>query len=386
LPVRIKALPEGTITPVRSVLMTVENTDPKCFWLTNYLETLLVQCWYPCTVATQSLEIKKVIAKYLLKTGCTDMSQILFKLHDFGYRGSTSQESAAIGASAHLLNFMGTDTVAGIELILNYYNNQIGYMPGFSIPATEHSTITSWGREHEVDAYENMLKEYPKGTIACVSDSYNIYEACWKLWGTELKEQVLNRDGVLVIRPDSGNPPDVILKILNILGEYFGYSVNRAGYKVLNDKIRIIQGDGVNYQTIIDVYENITKAHSSVMGEGRYVGKWAAENISFGSGGALLQKMDRDTQKFAFKCSSITIAGEEHDVYKNPITDPGKISKKGRFKMVLVDGEWDVEPEWSVAKDELITVYENGNLCYNQNFEDIRIRVASGNHLNTASK
>ncbi len=295
LPVKIKAVPEGTVVPVRNVLMTIENTDPKCFWLTNYLETLLSQIWYPCTVATNSMEIRNLIHSFTEPT--SENTNVDFKLHDFGYRGVSSQETSAIGSASHLLSFRGTDTLSSIKFIMEYYNTD--KMPGFSVPASEHSTITSWGREREVDAYKNMLEKYPTGPMACVSDSYNIYEACWKLWGTELKDMVLERDGVLIIRPDSGNPPDVVLKVLNILGEFFGYTENELGFKVLNPKVRVIQGDGVNYEMIREIYEAITRDYGSA----NFMGKWAAENIGFGSGGALLQKMDRDTQKFAFKCS-----------------------------------------------------------------------------------
>ena len=142
LPIRIKAVAEGTPVAVSNVLMTIENTDPKCFWLTNYLETLLVQVWYPSTVATLSRDNKKNINKYLVETG--DPAGLMFKCHDFGYRGVSSDESAQMGGAAHLVNFMGTDTVAGIVYAQAYYTAD---MIGFSIPASEHSTITSWGRE-----------------------------------------------------------------------------------------------------------------------------------------------------------------------------------------------------------------------------------------------
>jgi nicotinamide phosphoribosyltransferase len=210
LPVRIKAVPEGTPVPSFNVLMTVENTDPACYWLTNYLETLLVQVWYGSTVATQSREIRHLITKYLNRTGTSNLSiddpvdtACAFKLHDFGFRGVSSVESAGIGGAAHLINFKGTDTLAGLLFAQKYYNEP---MAGFSIPAAEHSTITSWGQEHEVDALRNMLSQFPNGTVAVVSDSFNIFEACSDLWGGQLRDEVLMRNGTLVIRPDSGDP------------------------------------------------------------------------------------------------------------------------------------------------------------------------------------
>ena len=152
LPLTIKAVPEGTVVGVKNVLMTVENTDPKCFWLTNYVETLLVQVWHAMTVCTHSREQKKVIAAYLAKTG--DVGGLGFKLHDFGFRGVSSVESAGTGACAHLVNFLGTDTVAGLVVAREYYGCRTA---GFSIPASEHSTITAWGRADEAKALENML-------------------------------------------------------------------------------------------------------------------------------------------------------------------------------------------------------------------------------------
>ncbi|MBC7865464.1 MAG: nicotinate phosphoribosyltransferase, partial [Bacteroidia bacterium] len=246
LPVKIKAVAEGTPVPYSNVMLTVENTDPECFWLTNFLESLLVQVWYPCTVATQSREIKKVILKYLEKTG--DVSLIDFKLHDFGFRGVSSVESASIGGAAHLLNFMGSDTIAGLSFIQDFYNTEGVF--GFSIPAAEHSTITSWGKENEAAAYKNMLDQYSEGLVAVVSDSYDVYNACEKIWGEELKENILKRNGTLVIRPDSGIPKEVVLKIVEILGKKFGFEKNAKGYKVLHPKVRVIQGDGVNYESI----------------------------------------------------------------------------------------------------------------------------------------
>ncbi|KAJ8301275.1 hypothetical protein KUTeg_020262 [Tegillarca granosa] len=213
LPLRIKAVPEGEVIPFKNVLLTVENTDPHCYWLTNYFETLLVQVWYPMTVATNSRYQKEIIAKYLDETA-DDLSGLPFKLHDFGFRGSSSVESAGIGGAAHLVNFQGTDTIAGISTAKQYYGCE---MAGFSIPAAEHSTITTWGQDGELEAFNNMLTKFPSGPMACVSDSYNIWNACEKVWGEDLKDTIIKRGengGVLVVRPDSGDPPEVVVKDL----------------------------------------------------------------------------------------------------------------------------------------------------------------------------
>ena len=273
LPIIIKAVPEGTNVPARNVLMTVENTDPELPWVTNYVETLLSMIWYPSTVATQSRYMRLRVLNYLEATG--DTSLIDFKVHDFGFRGSTSVESAGIGDSAHLVSFKGTDTFQGIRVARKYYGEP---MAGFSIPAAEHSTITSWGYENEKDAYANMLKAFPTGLVAVVSDSYDIYNACREIWGKELKEAVLARDGVLVVRPDSGYPPDVVVRVLQILGDAFGYEVNKKGYKVLNPKVRVIQGDGIDYEMLDKVLVAMK------------IAGWSADNVAFGSGGGLLQR------------------------------------------------------------------------------------------------
>ena len=357
LPIRIKAVPEGKVIPTHNVMMTVENTDPNCFWLTNFLETLLLQLWYPSTVATISREVKKLINLYLEETG--DPSTIDFKLHDFGFRGVSSVDSASIGGAAHLINFMGTDTVAALTFIQNYYGNEDD-MFGFSIPAAEHSTITSWGKDHEVDAYENMLAQYPEGLVAVVSDSYDIYNACEKLWGGLLKEQILARKGTLVVRPDSGEPKDVVLKVAEILGEKIGFTINQKGYKVLHPNIRIIQGDGVNYESIGEILTHL-KNHG-----------WSADNVAFGMGGALLQKVNRDTQKFAFKCSSATINGKEQEVFKDPITDHGKLSKKGRMKLVFENNTYQTKSLDESGEDILETVFENGAILKEISFGEVK--------------
>ena len=273
LPVTIKAVPEGMVIPTGNVLVYIHNNGgEQTRWLTNYLETLLLQVWYPITVGTLSREIKKVFIKYLKKTTDYNKEQITgivnFMLHDFGFRGVSSVESSGVGGLAHLVNFRGSDTATAVILGQEIYNTD--EMLAFSIPASEHSTITSWGEENEVKAYENMLDAYPTGIRACVSDSYNILRACEELWGTQLREKVLNLNGRLVIRPDSGDPVQTLKRIFNILWDKFGGRINSKGFKVLDDHIRVIQGDGVNYESIIEILDMMVE-------EG-----FSAENIVFG--------------------------------------------------------------------------------------------------------
>lgn len=366
LPVKIRAVPEGSVIPLHNIIMSVESTDPKVFWLVNWLETMLVRVWYPTTVATQSFEIKNMIYKHLTNTAENPDDLINFKLHDFGYRGASSEESALIGGMAHLVNFMGSDTIAGILGARKYYNEE---MAAFSIPATEHSTITSWGKDREEDAYRNIIELYgngPSPLYACVSDSYDIFNAAKNIWGGTLKQEVLNAKNTLVIRPDSGQPDQVILQLCEILGEQFGFEKNSLGYKVLHPKVRIIQGDGVNRDSIEDVLD-VLKAHG-----------WSGENIGFGMGGALLQDLNRDTLKFAFKCSSVTTDGKEVEVYKTPIGDTSKNSKRGKLDLVnMKDNEVVTvfRNDGYDAPSIMLDVFENGKILHESTFAEIRERT-----------
>lgn len=377
IPMIIRAVPEGTVVPTKNVLMTVESTDPKCFWVVSWFETLLMRLWYPITVATQSREVKKVIKQYLDVTSDTPEADLPFKLHDFGSRGVSSRESAAIGGAAHLVNFMGSDTVDGIVFANRYYGAE---MAGFSIPAAEHSSVTSWGRDNEEDAYRNMLTQFgrPGSILAVVSDSYNIYNACTNLWGARLKEEVIKSGATVVIRPDSGDPVEVVMQLLSILGSRFGTQTNKKGFKVLNH-VRIIQGDGCSPEMIGTLLQRM------------YLDAWSATNVAFGMGGALLQKVNRDTQKFAFKCSSINVREEviineevetrlvERDVFKDPITDPGKQSKSGRLDLVKEGAEFRsvrlLNGEVDFFNSAMEVVYRNGVTYSPSTFDQVRERA-----------
>ena len=265
LPVRICAVPEGSIVPVRNVLFTVENTDPDLAWLTNYLETLLVQTWYPMTVATNSWACKQIIKSFLERTTDNpDKAGLEFKLHDFGFRGVSSVETAGIGGAAHLVNFLGTDTLVGIVTAQRFYGAE---MAGLSIPATEHSTMTTWGREGEAEAVRGIMERIPSGGLAMVVDSYDIWRMLEYTIGEELREMVEARGktggGFLVVRPDSGDPREVLGRVFTILGDKFGYTINTKGYKVLPESIRVIQGDGISYDSIGDILESVAGAYYS---------------------------------------------------------------------------------------------------------------------------
>ena len=356
----------------RNVQVQVVNNDPRLFWLTSYIETILLRgVWYPSTVATKSRKLKKVIARYLNETSDVPvMDQLLFKLHDFGARGAYSGDAAIQGGMAHLVNFMCTDTFEALEGVMAYYNTD--QVVGFSIPASEHSTVTSWGRENEVDAFENMIDTFGgEGKIfACVSDSFDIYAATRDLWGGKLKDKVIGNGGTLVVRPDSGDPQTVPVEVVELLAERFGFTVNSKGYKVLPAYVRVIQGDGINENSLPIILENL-KAKG-----------FSADNIAFGMGGGLLSAWDRDTLKYAMKASAIRInEGEWVGFSKDPITDAGKVSKEGRLGLVNQCGVgscgYRTVPE-DIANEKgniLRTVFSNGKLLIEDTFQDIRDRA-----------
>lgn len=366
LPVRIRAVKEGSVIPTHQMLMSIESTDPKAFWVVSYLETMLLRVWYPITVATQSYTIKGLIKAALERTADDPAAELPFKLHDFGSRGVSSRESAGIGGASHLVNFMGSDTVMGVAFANKYYNSK---MAGFSIPASEHSSITSWGQENEVEAYRNMLRQFakPGSLVACVSDSYDLENAVKNLWGTKLRDEVIASGATLVVRPDSGDPATMVFRCCEWLGETYGWVINSVGYKVLNT-VRVIQGDGINYDSIAEILHALES------------NGWSASNVAFGMGGALLQQVNRDTQKFAMKCSSITADGKEIDVYKNPVTDPGKASKKGRLDTVFDGNKFKTirmsDGAIESAHSVMETVYENGELLVDDSFDEIRKRAS----------
>ncbi len=366
MPIRIKAVPEGLRIPTGNVLVTVESTDPNCIWIVNYVETSMLRAvWYPTSVCSVSRDIKGLIYDFLVKTSEDPDGQIPFKLHDFGSRGVSSKESAAIGGCAHLVNFQGTDTIEGILAARVFYNCD---MAGYSIPAAEHSTITSWGRAHEVDAYRNMIKQFGgKGKlVAIVSDSYDIYNACTNIYGKELKQEIIDDGATVVIRPDSGHPPTVVLKCLELLGAEFGYTINAKGFKVLNN-VKVLQGDGIEFNSILDILTTIRK------------GGWSTDNVAFGMGGALLQHPNRDTYSFAMKCCAIRKDGVWQDVYKEPKTDSGKNSKRGRISLFQrKSGEYYsekievVENNGGTDVEVLVPVFQDGKILKLYTFDEVR--------------
>lgn len=364
LPLEVRAVPEGTLVPIHNVLLSCTNTDPQLPWLVGWFETMLMRVWYPTTVATQSWHIREIIRAALEKTSDRAAEELPFKLHDFGSRGVSSRESAGIGGLAHLINFQGSDTLEALRVARNHYGADIA---AFSIPAAEHSTITSWGKEHEVDAYRNMITQFsrPGSIYAVVSDSYDLKNAINTLWGEELKAEVIASGGTLVVRPDSGEPPAMVRLAVNALAAKYGTTTNSKGYKVLNH-VRVIQGDGIDEDTIRQILGNLD------------VDGYSAENVSFGMGGALLQKVDRDTQRFAYKASAGQIDGAYRGIYKDPVTDPGKRSKDGVLDLVQEGGRMVTKAYKTFDTDFpgslMRTVYKDGELIVRDTLDTIRGR------------
>lgn len=369
LPILIKAVKEGTLVPVSNVLASIENTDSQCYWLTNVVETLLMKVWYPITIATNSFYCKKMILEALEKSGGVT-SGLLFKLHDFGYRGVSSEETAGIGGMSHLVNFLGTDTIRGIVFADNYYNSGVC---AFSVPASEHSVACSFGKDHEDDYFVNMINTYPKGLVSIVSDTYNIFNFVHNM-SSNYKEAILKREGTVVFRPDSGDPVEVNSQLVDDLWNIFGGTVVE-GYKVLDSHVRLIQGDGIDREMLGKIMDMLISKGYSI------------DNIVFGSGGGLLQKFNRDNCQFAIKASygerMVNGTKVKFAISKSPVTSKNKKSKAGMLKLVktqdsfMTISSFDRTEDFNLFEDQLETVYLNGKIVREQNFDGIRALAAN---------
>lgn len=361
LPLEIKTVPEGMVVPVKNVLMTVENTDPEAYWLPNFYEGLLEMVWYPTTVATLSREVRKEIEGWAVKAG-EHASPV--HLNDFGFRGASSPETAGIGGMAHLVNFAGSDTMVAKRFANKYYNAKMSRNPVLlSVYAAEHSTITSYGEENELEAYREVIGRAPdEAIVSVVIDSYDAIRAADEYFGKMLKPQILARKSKVVLRPDSGDPVWMSVMILEILWRSYGGTVNEKGYRVLDPHVSVIYGDYISLDMIKQILYEVVGKH-----------RFAPSNIVFGMGGALLQKVNRDTQSFAFKCSAIDINGEWHDVYKHPVSDARKVSKKGRLALTCEDGVYATVRERCVpGYNVLQTVFLNGHIIREYTFDQVR--------------
>lgn len=367
IPLHIRAVPEGTVVPLRNALITIECLHDDFEWLVTHFETMLLRVWYPITISTLSAEIRRIIKGFLIDTA-DNLDGLDFKHHDFGSRGVSSMESAEIGGAAHMIaGSRGTDNMVAIQHLRTYY--AADSMPAFSIPAAEHSTITSWTRECEIDAYRNMLRQFgkPGKMFAVVIDSYNYREAV-KMWGTILKDELIASGATLVLRPDSGVPKYVVLEVMQLAELYFGTTLNTKGYKMLPSYVRVLQGDGITLETIPGILQ--------ILKDNQY----STDNLAMGQGGGLLQMVNRDTLQFACKCSAALVNGEWRDVYKDPIGDSGKRSKRGRLSLYRhkITGEYVTlrleEADLTIYEDAMVTVFYDGGV-FVEDYETIRARA-----------
>jgi nicotinamide phosphoribosyltransferase len=344
LPITIKGVLEGTPTPSSTPIVTIECEDDDLFWLPSYIETWLQRAiWYPSTISSNGYKNYKILKESYDRTS-DNKSNIAFSLHDFGARGVTSEESAEIGGLAHLLYFKGTDNLPAIRAAKEYYGVS---MAGFSIPATEHSVQCAYGDSNQLGYLTNVINGCESGDIiSIVLDGYDIFRDT-ELLCSQLKDDIIEKNVKIVIRPDSGDAFEIIPKLIDIVDNHFGHTINSKGFKVLNH-VSLIQGDGIDTPIMKGLCSMI-----ELLG-------YAAETLVYGSGGGLLQKVNRDTYSFAQKTSAMKINGVWVDTVKNPITSRDKKSKGGRFDDL-----------------NLATYYHNGKLLINDDLNIIRGRLFS---------
>lgn len=359
LPILIKSVPEGTVIAENNVLFTIENTDAKCYWLPVYLEALLAQVWYPTSVATRSREQRDVFAKYLRNTGSDDVvdrGMLKFKLHDYGFRGGSSLESATLGGMAHLVNFEGSECLASVIACKDYYRCD---MAAHAIPCVNHATMSAWGSVREPEAFRNLLDQHPKGYVACVCDTWDLVNAIECSWGEELQEMVVKRDGTVFLVPDTADDAKAISKVLEGLGEKFPYDTTSTGHKILPPCIRVLHRDGGVHK--------MKAILEGLMGFG-----WAADNLAFYSNSMLQQNMDLDQPPIAFRCGSAMVDGRAISLR----AEPGARNRKGRVSVECDNGVWKTIEDFKgdPKKDQLTEVFKNGKLLIEDPLASIRRR------------
>lgn len=366
LPIAIAALPEGMVVPNRNALYQVHNTRPGFGWVTQHVEAALLRAvWYPTSVATLSWHVKQDIRAFLERTCDNPEQELTFRLHDFGARGASSRETAMLGGMGHLINFNGSDTIPALVGARRFYNEPLA---AYNIPAMEHSTVCAWGREGEEQAYANAIDKFLTGPGTMLSippDAYDLHYAVDTILGQNLKDKILQSNGRLVVRPDSGDPVSEVMFALRSLANRFGYATNRKGFDVLHPAVRIIQGDGVNEQSIHSIMTAME------------INGFSIENVAFGMGGGLLQSVTRDTLGFAQKANAVSSDGDDWvGISKNPVTASQKVSKKGVQMVVWEDGHLVTVAAdtytYSESRNLLQPVWQEGELLREQSFQEVR--------------
>lgn len=436
LPLEIRALPEGTLCPIRVPMATIENTKPEFYWLTNFIETIFsTEVWKPMTSATIALQYRKILDSYAEKT-CDNNSHVDYQGHDFSLRGMAGVDAGLSSGAGHLVSFKGSDTIPAVLWIEKYYQTKnINGSVATSIPATEHSVAETniielmedyqkgkvpskanidpiyqqckdWEPRKIAELWylERLLHVYPKGFFSYVSDTYNLWEVCSDILPV-LKDRILERDGRVVVRPDSGDPVDILCGyntktffddyrgifkpvrlrteedtpyykeinkgVIELLWDTFGGTINSKGYKVLDPHIGCIYGDAITLERAKDICERLEKKG------------FASSNVVLGIGSYTYNMNTRDTFGFALKTTYGVVNGKELLLYKDPITDDGtKKSQKGRVivtrdennNLTYIDNLY--KKEWekyiSEGKDELRTIFKDGKTYNTQTFEEVR--------------
>jgi nicotinamide phosphoribosyltransferase len=377
LPIHIKALPEGSRVNMKVPILTICNTLSEFYWLTNFLETWMsADIWKLCTNATIAFEYKKILIHYAVKTG-SDLSAVDFQAHDFSFRGMSGHMDAATSGMAHLTCFLGTDTIPAIPMLQYYYNADLHTTIGCSVPATEHSVMSLNGKDNEIELFERLItKTYPKKIVSIVSDTWDFWQVITD-YLPKLKDVIMSRDGKVVIRPDSGDPVDIICGKLEetrlpsgnyeefypdtpegkgaiqCLWDTFGGTINGKGYKVLDTHIGLIYGDSITLERANIILDKLEKKG------------FASSNVVFGIGSYTYQYSTRDSFGMAVKSTCGIVNGEKREIFKEPKTDSGtKKSARGFLNVDFIDGEYVLHDQVSFDDEiigELITVYDSGN-------------------------
>lgn len=407
LPIEIKALPEGSVCPIRCPMMTIKNTIPEFFWLTNYLETL-ISCilWMPCTSATKSRLYKKELIRHANLTGYNE--GLDFSCHDFSMRGMGGIEAAIISGMAHMTSFCGTESIPAIAAVEEYYNaNSSKELVAATVPATEHSVMCAGGEYGEIETFKRLINEvYPTGIVSIVSDTWDFWQVIEKFLPT-LKKDIMSRDGRVVIRPDSGDPVDIICGLRTnphyntkikdgkyyvcyepfkedskyveiskgqyygaywMLGEIFGWQTTKNGYNYPDSHIGLLYGDSITLERQKHIYSRLESV------------KCAACNLVLGVGSYSFQYASRDSLGFALKATACVVNGEYRPIFKHPKTDDGtKNSLKGLIAVYKSEtGKYYAKDEVSFEEEkqgELKTVFKDGKLLVDWTLQEIRDRI-----------
>lgn len=380
IPMVFKALPEGASVPLRVPMFTMYNTMPEFFWLTNYFETLLsAVVWLPCNSATIAREYRKILDRYAAETSTLE-ELVNWQGHDFSMRGMGGVEAAVTSAAGHLLSFTGTDTIPAIDFLEEYYNaDSDKELIGGSVAATEHSVMCMGTNEGEYETFKRLICEvYPKGIVSIVSDTWDL----WKVlqdYLPRLKNEIDNREGKVVVRPDSGDPADILCGspngtteaerkgVVELLWDIFGGTVNSKGYKELIPQIGAIYGDSITLERAAEICERLKQKG------------FASTNVVLGIGSFTYQYNTRDTFGFAMKATYGEVNGEGREIFKDPVTDDGtKKSAKGLMKIELADGKYILKDQVSREEEktgELKEVFRDGKLLKETTLAEIRERV-----------